>query len=236
MTEFLTYVSDISAHFTLRSAIDVGIVALVFFWLFSVLRGTTAITLLRGIAIVYGVGFLVSAALQLSMVGWLLRNSLPAMLVAVPIVFQPELRRVLQQTGRGMRFWRPSLPSHTAQATADAVAQAARWLSQRRLGALIVLEREIGLQEYTEHGVPLDAILTPDLLAGLFNPTSPFHDGAAIIHRGRIAACRCVLPLSENMDDGLGVGLRHRAALGISERSDAIALAVSEERGTSRLR
>lgn len=232
MPDFSTAFTSIVSHLDLRSIVDIIIVAALLFWLLLALRGTTAIPLLRGIAIVYGLGFLGSTLFQLTMVSWLLRNSLPAMLVAVPILFQPELRRVLEQMGRGKGFWRPSIGSQSALATVEAVAQAAKLLSQRGQGALIVLERETGLQEYIDQGVPLDAILSPDLLAGLFHPASPFHDGAAVVRRGRIAATRCVMPLSENLEDSLGQGLRHRAARGISERTDAIALAVSEERGT----
>ncbi len=222
---------DILSHFTPRSAIDILIVAALLFWLLLSLRGTTAITLLRGIALVYGLGFLVSTIFQLTVISWLLRNSLPAMLVAVPILFQPEIRRVLEQMGRGV-LWRPDLNSPNVLQTVGVVAESARVISERTIGALIVLERETGLQEYIDRGVPLDAVLSADFLTGIFSPTSPFHDGAVIIRRGRIAACRCVMPLSESIEDSMGLGLRHRAALGISERTDAIALAISEERGT----
>jgi diadenylate cyclase len=178
------------------------------------------------------VGFLVSSFFQLAMVTWLLRNSLPAMLVAIPILFQPELRRVLEQIGRGFGTWRPGAPAQVTLDTIDTVSNTCHLLAQRHTGALIVLERETGLQDYVDQGFRLDALLSPDLLVGLFHPSSPFHDGAVVLRRGRIVATRCVMPLSESPGAHMAMGMRHRAALGIAERTDAIAVAVSEERGT----
>lgn len=220
------------SYFDLRSLIDILVVAFLLYWFLVLLRGTTAITLIRALVAVYLVGFLASAVLQLSVVGWLLRNSLPAMLIALPILFQPELRRVLEHMGRGLGPWRPGVTGQAALDTVEAIAQAGRILAQRRIGALVILERETGLQDYIDRGVRVDALLSAELLVSLFHTGSPFHDGAAVIRRGRIIATRCVLPLSDNVGEHLALGMRHRAALGISERTDAIAVAVSEERGT----
>ena len=215
-----------------RGFIDILVVAAIIYGVLVTLKGTTAVTLLRAIAMVYAVGFAISTAFQLTVVGWLLRNSLPAMFIALPILFQPELRRVLEQVGRGFRGWRGGPLTPAAVRTINTVAEACSILSRRKVGALVVVEAETGLQEYVERGVKLDADLSAELLVGLFLTGSPFHDGATVIRRGRIVACRCVLPLSDNVGESVGMGTRHRAALGISERTDAIAIAVSEERGT----
>jgi diadenylate cyclase len=232
MQELTAAIVATFAHFDLRSFIDILVVAFLLYWLLVLLRGTTAISLLRALVAVYLLGLLASAAFQLTVVSWLLRNSLPALLVAMPILFQPELRRVLERIGRGVGPWRAGAPGETLVSTIDAVSQAGRILAQRRVGALIVLERETGLQDYIEQGVKIDALLSPELLVGLFHTGSPFHDGAAVVRRGRIIASRCVMPLSDNVGEHMALGMRHRAALGISERTDAIAVAVSEERGT----
>ncbi|MBI2887617.1 MAG: TIGR00159 family protein [Chloroflexi bacterium] len=232
MPEITTAITATLSHFDLRSVIDILVVAFLLYWLLVLLRGTTAITLLRAIVAVYLAGFFVSTVFQLTVVSWLLRNSLPAMLVAVPILFQPELRRVLEQMGRGIGVWHGGSGRQVIEGTADAVARACSYLCQRHVGALIVLERETGLQDYVDHGVKLDALLTPELLVGLFQPTSPLHDGAVVLRNGRIVAARCAMPLSETAGEHMALGMRHRAAMGIAERTDAIALAVSEERGT----
>ncbi len=232
MQELTATIVNTFGRFDLRSLIDILVVAFLLYWLLVLLRGTTAITLLRALVAVYVVGFVASAAFELSVVGWLLRNSLPALLIALPILFQPELRRVLEHMGRGLSPWRSGAVGQEAVETVEAVARAGRILAQRHIGALVVLERETGLQDYIDQGVKVDALLSAELLIGLFHTGSPFHDGAAVIRHGRIIATRCVLPLSDNVGEHLGLGMRHRAALGISERTDAIAVAVSEERAT----
>ena len=225
------FVSSIG-RIDLRAVIDILFVAFIIYWLLLLLRGTTAIVLLRALAAVYLLAFFISYVFQLTVVGWLLRNSLPAMLVAIPIVFQPELRRVLEQVGRGFVVWRPGAPNAALLVTVDALTGACRVLAERRTGALIVLERETGLQDYVEQGFPLDAILSRELLISIFVPTSPMHDGAVVIRNGRVVVARCVMPLSDNAASPISMGTRHRAALGISERTDAIAIAVSEERAS----
>lgn len=232
MSELAAAIAATLSHFDFRSVIDILVVAFLLYWVLVLLQGTTAITLLRAIVSVYLVGFLVSSVFQLTMVSWLLRNSLPAMLVAIPILFQPEFRRVLEQVGRGFAGWRGMSASQATLDTVDAVARACHALAQSRIGALVVLERETGLQDYIDRGIKLDAVVSPDLLVGLFQPNSPLHDGAVILRRGRVVAARCPLPMSDNAGEHLNRGMRHRAAMGISERTDAIAVAVSEERGS----
>ena len=232
MPEITTAITATLSHFDVRSAIDIMVVAFLLYWLLVLLQGTTAITLLRAIIAVYLVGFIASTVFQLTVVSWLLRNSLPAMLVAVPILFQPELRRVLEQMGRGFGGWRTSSTRQVTLNTIDAVVKASHYLSQCHVGALMVLEGETGLQDYVDHGVKMDALISPELLVGLFQPSSPLHDGAVVLRQGRIVAARCALPLSETAGEHLALGMRHRAAMGIAERTDAVAVAVSEERGT----
>ena len=228
---FLAF-STLFANFDVRSTIDILVVAFLLFWLLVLLQGTTAISLIRAIVSVYAIGFLFSSIFQLNMVSWLLRNSFPAMLVAIPILFQPELRRVLEQVGRGLAGWRDSSSSQATYQMVDGVARACHTLAQQHMGALIIIERQTGLQDFIDRGISLDAVVSPELLVGLFQTTSPLHDGAAIIRHGRVVAARCPLPISDNAGEHLSRGMRHRAAMGIAERTDSIAIAVSEERAT----
>jgi diadenylate cyclase len=215
--------------------LDLAVVALVFFWLFGVIRGTRAVLLLRGIGIVIALSFLLSSVLPLETLRWLLRTVVqPGLFVAIPVLFQPELRRALEGLGRTSELLRGSLNS-TANSemveTINGVARAASQLSQQGIGALMVIERTSGLQEYADRGVILDARLAVPLLLNIFFPNSPLHDMAVIVRRNRILAANVVLPLSENVVGTRRYGTRHRAALGVSEQTDAIAVIVSEETG-----
>lgn len=213
-----------------RSVVEIVIVACIVYGVLLLLRGTTAMALVRGIGALFLIGFALTTIFQLTTLSWLLRNSLPAMLVVIPILFQPELRRVLEQVGRGLRGVTGVTHGDGSSETVDAIARAARLLSERRYGALMVLERDTGLQEYIERGIRLDAHPSLELLVSIFYPNSPLHDGAIILRRGRIAAARCTMPLSENLAE-LHLGMRHRAGLGITERTDAVSVLVSEETG-----
>ncbi|MBI2756418.1 MAG: TIGR00159 family protein [Chloroflexi bacterium] len=218
-------------RFALSSFVDIGIVALVLYWLLTLISGTSAATLVRGVLILLTLAFALSNWFNLTMLQWLLRNSLPAFLVAIPVLFAPELRRALEQLGRaGALIPRaPAAISSTTRA-AEAISTAAQRLSERRWGALIVIERETALGEYAASGIPIDGVVSVDLLLNIFYPNSPLHDGAVIVRGDRIVAAGAVLPLaqSEHVEQ---MGTRHRAAIGISERSDAIAVVVSEETG-----
>ncbi|MFH1485756.1 MAG: diadenylate cyclase CdaA [Chloroflexota bacterium] len=229
MSELLSTVAATLGRLDARGAVDILIIAAIFYWLLLLLRRTTAMSLLRGIVIVFALGFILSNVLQLTMVGWLMRNSVTGLLVAIPILFQPELRRALENVGRtGFRRW---MQASSWERMIDAVTQTSRILAERRCGAILVLERETGLREYMSTGTRIDAIVSVELLVNIFYANTPLHDGAVVIRGDRVAAAGCVLPLSENIPTSLQWGTRHRAAIGITERTDATSVVVSEETG-----
>jgi uncharacterized protein (TIGR00159 family) len=211
-----------------RDVLDIALIAAIICWLLVWLRGTSAMSLLRGVAIVAALAILLGNLFDLTVVNWLLRNSLIPLLIAIPIIFQPEIRRALERVGRtGIRTWRGRVSDEGLNAV---VATSAQECSRLHQGALIILEGETGLQEYAASGVRLDAMPSVPILLSVFYANSPLHDGAVIIREGRIAAASCMLPLSESAVS-YAIGTRHRAALGISERADALAIVVSEETG-----
>jgi diadenylate cyclase len=235
VSNFLSEIGFFFQRFDLTSAIDVVLVTLVVFFLLRLVRGTQAVVLLRGIVVLVITIALLTSLLNLPAFTWLLENSLPAILVAIPVIFAPEIRRALERLGRTSSvFAFSSTPDHIEQLIETICATAQR-LSDRRYGALIVIEREVPLAEYKETGVRLDADLTPELLLQIFHINTPLHDGAAIIADGRIAAAAAVMPLSSSgllaRSPERQMGLRHRAAVGISEVSDAVSVVVSEETG-----
>ncbi|MFP4343377.1 MAG: diadenylate cyclase CdaA [Anaerolineales bacterium] len=212
--------------------IDIVLVALLFWGLFYALRGTRAVPLVRGItALLVTLAFLGQID-QLTAFSWLVDKILPAILVAVPVIFQPELRRTLERLGRGRLFLLPQAAEESYEAILDEVLEATEQMAAHHTGALIVFERETGLQEYIETGVPLDGEVTTELLTTIFDHHTVLHDGAVIIRNGRIAAAACVMPLTGAFLSDRHLGLRHRAAIGTTEESDAVAVVVSEERGT----
>ncbi len=210
--------------------IDVLLVALIIYGLLVLIRGTRAVSLLRGLLVL--ALFLLGLSLLIDLVAftWLVRNILPALLVAFPVIFQPELRRALEQLGRTGRVTRLFRRNRESRAV-TAVARACLRLSQRRHGALIVFEQETGLQEYIDTGILLNAEPSPELLLTIFNKHTELHDGAVIVRGERLVAAAAVMPLSTSSLSDRQMGLRHRAGLGISEVSDAIAVVVSEETG-----
>jgi uncharacterized protein (TIGR00159 family) len=218
-----------------RSIVDIAVVTGLLFWLLWVLQGTRATQLLRGAAIFLIGAILLARTLDLRALGWLIDNMWPAVIVAVPIVFQPELRRALEQLGHTGTWLRTSLPAGsdvtTMASTIDEVVRAAAQLSRLRYGALMVLERETGLQDYADRGVALDALVSRQLLVTIFFPNSPLHDAAVLMRGDRIVAGSVVLPLSENISPMSNLGTRHRAGIGVTEDSDALAIIVSEETG-----
>ncbi|MDX1991076.1 MAG: diadenylate cyclase CdaA [bacterium] len=218
---------------TPRALIDIFLVALFFFGVSFLFRGTQAIALLRGTILLLAGLFLISSLLQLEALSWLLRSVLTALAVAIPVIFQPELRRALERLGRGAGIFSRQAPEHARMKIIDEVVQAAERLAERRHGALIVLQRNTSLQEFIRTGVPLNSEVNAPILLTIFWPKTELHDGAAIIDdNGRIAVAAAVLPLTANRNlPSPKMGTRHRAALGISEVSDAICLVVSEETG-----
>jgi len=222
--------SELLSQVTLSSILDILLVALVFYGLFYFVQGTRAVTLLRGTVIVVFLAVLASSVFHLTAFNWLIRNSIPALLVAIPVIFQPELRRALERLGRpGMLLTRRSA---SAAQTVNTIARAASELAEQGFGALIVLEATTGLQDFMDTGVLLDAQLSDDLLLSIFYKNSALHDGAVIVREDRVVAAACMLPLSENNDLDRDLGTRHRAAIGVTEGTDAIAVVVSEETGT----
>lgn len=212
-----------------NSLVDIALVALIFYWLLTLVQGTKAVQLLRGIIFLVVLAVTATSIFDLTAFRWLIGNSLPALLVAIPVIFQPELRRILERLGRtGNIFNRPKQASQL-EYTLKIVAAAAQKLSYRGLGALMVLERETGLEDYIETGVRLDALISEDLLLTIFHTNTALHDGAVIIRPDRIVAASTLLPLSRLSVEGQHLGTRHRASLGITEATDAIVVVVSEE-------
>lgn len=214
------------------AVVDIVLISYVFYRLFMLIRGTRAVQLVKGILI-----FLIAAAvarrLNLETTYFLLRQVQLGLIVALPVVFQPELRRALEQLGRG-RLFRGSVffaeERHFAEVI-DEIVGAVERLARNKIGALIVIERETGLGEIVETGIEIDGNVSVEFLVNLFIPATPLHDGAVIIRNDKVLAAACFLPLSDSPDLTPAVGSRHRAALGITEESDAISVVVSEETG-----
>lgn len=213
--------------------IDIFLVALVFYGASFFIRGTQAVALLRGMVLVLVSMLIISSVFNLLALRWLLENMVVVLGIAIPVIFQPELRRALEQLGRGGLLLNRQAPESVRAKVIDEVCQAAEKLSERRHGALIVLQRNSSLQEYIRTGIPLNSEVSAQLLLTIFWPKTELHDGAAVIgQQGRIASAASVLPLtaSRNLPDPK-LGTRHRAAIGISEVSDAVVVVVSEETG-----
>ena len=232
MTELVTEFASLLQRLDWFSVLDILLVATVFFAVLALVRGTQAVVLLRGVILLIIIIAILTSFLRLSAFSWLLRNALPALLLAVPVIFQPELRRALERLGRASTL--PIFGARESEAIAviQSLAVAAERMSGLRLGSLIVIEREAGLQEYIDTGIRLDAVVTTELLAQIFYVNTPLHDGAVILRGGRVAAAGCVMPLSTSTALDKQLGLRHRAAIGVSEVTDAVAVVVSEETGT----
>ncbi len=217
----------------LTDIVDIGIVTFLFYSITFMFRGTQAVALFRGIALIV-IGLIsVAAILRLEALSWLIANSLTALAIAIPVIFQPEIRRVLERLGRGSIIGTLQAPQEIRVSVINEICAATDKLSERRHGALIVLQRNSSLQEYIRTGIRLDSEVSADLLATLFWPRTELHDGAVIIDRsGRIASASSVLPItaSRNLPNP-NLGTRHRAAVGISEVGDALCVIVSEETG-----
>jgi diadenylate cyclase len=212
-----------------RAIADILLIAVVIYYVLNLLRGTRAAQMLVALGFVFVLYYAAQRA-RLEMTEWLITNLLPFAAIALIILFQPEIRAGLARAGRNP-FWQRFAGQESADAQDDMVL-AVRHFAQKRIGALIVLEREVGLKTYVESGIPLDATLSYDLLLSIFHPHSPLHDGAAIVQGNRIAAAACFLPLSLSPGLSTQLGTRHRAAIGVTEESDAIVVLVSEETGS----
>lgn len=220
---------------TLLSVIDIGLVTLIFLGILLLLRDTQAMVLLRGIILLVALTGVLTSLEVLPAFSWLVKTTLPALVLAIPVIFAPEIRRALERLGRARIFRANENSSTDMESTITAVVTASVRLADRKHGALIILQRLDTLEDYIRTGVMLQSRVTTELLMQIFYPNTPLHDGAVIISGGTLVAASCVMPLSSS-----GVltrlperrmGLRHRAALGISEVSDAVAVVVSEETG-----
>jgi diadenylate cyclase len=212
----------------MTAIIDILLVALVIHEFLALIKGTRAALMLVGVAVV-GFAFYFSRLGELKTLNWLISTLLPYGVFALIVVFAPELRQALTRMGRKITLSR----AQTSEADAyDDIVLAANLFSQNQTGALIVIEREIGLRTYIESGVPLDAHISYDLLATIFRPSAPLHDGAVIVQKDRVAAAACFLPLSMNPVLSTQLGTRHRAGIGVTEETDAISVIVSEETGS----
>jgi diadenylate cyclase len=209
--------------------LDIAVVSFLIYEFLKLIRGTRAAQMAVGSLFVVGM-FYLSQLAPLQTLNWLIRNALVYVAFAAIVIFQSDIRRALAHFGQAP-FFRYFNRQIAADETIEEVVVATSMLAQQKIGAIIVLEREIGLRNYIESGIPLDATLTYDLLATIFRPGSPLHDGAVILQEGRVAAAACFLPLTVNPRLSRELGTRHRAAIGLTEESDAAAIVVSEESG-----
>jgi len=238
MKNFLDNILFIFQRLNWFSVLDILLVTLIFFVLLYSLRDTQAMVLLRGVIFLVVLLILLTTLVELPAFSWLVQSTLPALLLAIPVIFAPEIRRALERLGRAGTFMPPASQASFAdvQKAIKAVVEASARLSARQHGALIVIQRMDSLEQYIETGVKMSAHATPELLLQIFYPDTPLHDGAVVIAEGRIVAAACVMPLSAsgilNRSPERQMGLRHRAALGISEVSDAVSVVVSEQSGS----
>ncbi len=234
MTYWLEVLRQFVENLRWQDLLDILLVSFILYRLFLLIKGTRAVQLLRGMLMLL-VAYLLSRALGLNTITWLVQSAATMILVAIPVVFQPELRRALSLLGQGELFRSELFNSKAPDPgkVIDEIILAVRQLSSRKIGALIILERQTGLQEFIETGTPLQALVSSDLLSSIFHTQSPLHDGAVIIRGDRIAAAGALLPLSESFrrTHKRPIGTRHRAALGLTETTDAVAVVVSEETG-----
>ena len=224
--------ADLSIWKYLASIVDIALVWYVIYKLLNVIRGTKAVQLLKGIIVILLVR-VVSEWLGLITLSWMMQQAINWGFLAVIIIFQPEVRRALEQLGRGRFFSRSSTQDDDNQEKAiEAIVKATDYMAKRRIGALISIERETGMSDYIETGIQLNSNISSELLINIFIPNTPLHDGAVILQKNAVAAAACYLPLSESPFISKELGTRHRAALGISEVTDSLTVIVSEETGS----
>src|SRR3954465_243326 len=228
----LDILANLQSSLRLIDLLDVGIVAFIVYRILFLIKGTRAMQMLTGLGIL-GIGFYLSSMLELFTTHWLLSYFFDYLILIVIVLFQDDLRRALTHVGKNPFF--SSASAEEEREMVDEIARAATRLAKERIGALIVLERETGLKNFIDTGSHLDSKVKAELIYAIFVPTSPIHDGAVIITGGRIAAAGCFLPLSKDPNIDKRYGTRHRAALGLTEDSDAIVVLVSEEAGEAHL-
>jgi diadenylate cyclase len=212
-----------------QDIIDIILVAVLFYWLLLLIKGTKAAQILIGLLVLF-FAFLFSRYIGLYTMDWLIQSFWAQIVLVLVILFQPEIRRALAQMGEA-RFL-PSLTTAEELKSFEEIVRASIALANRKIGGLIVIEREISLNDFIEIGTPLDAKVSHELLLSIFHPTSPIHDGAVIIRGNRVVAAGCFLPLSLSANLSKAVGTRHRAGIGLSEETDAVVIIISEETGS----
>lgn len=227
MGKLMTVLADFLGSLRWQDLMDIAVVTVVLYWILLLIRGTRALQMVFGL-VVLGAAYLLAQGTELNTLGWILENFLGSIVIVIVILFQNEIRRALALVGSNpLTGASPREQQHLIGET----VKAATALSNKRIGALIVLERSTGLKNYIEKGTPIGAMVSKDLIMSIFMPFSPIHDGAVIISGGRIAAARCFLPLTLNPRLEKIMGTRHRAALGLAEETDAAVVVVSEESG-----
>jgi uncharacterized protein (TIGR00159 family) len=214
-----------------QDILDIGIIAFLVYRSLQIVRGSRAMQMIIGLAVIL-VAYVSSRALGLFTLNWILDNFLASIILVIIVIFQGDIRRALTQVGTAPLFGTAERSVQPQEDVIDEVAQAAGALAARRVGGLIVFQRDVGLNEYMEIGTRLDARVSRELIESVFLPHSPIHDGALVIQKGRVTAVRCLLPLSTNPSLRKTWGTRHRAALGVTEETDAVALVISEQEGT----
>ena len=231
--EFPAKVRDLVSTITILDIFDIIIVAAILYKLYQMIQDTRAITLVKGLMVIVSLT-VICGWLNLHVMTWLLEKSSNWLLIALPILFQPELRRALEHLGQGQFLTRGAslLDKKLADSVIDEIVKTAKKLSQTRTGALMVIEREMKLNDISITGIHIDGIISSEFLLNVFIVNTPLHDGAAIIRGNRLISAACVLPLTENHELSTELGTRHRAAIGLSEQCDALIVVVSEETGT----
>lgn len=215
----------------INEIIDIVLVAIVIYYIILLVRGTRAVQVLKGVMVIVA-AWLLSIVLKLDTLQWLMSQAFNLGVIALLIIFQPELRRALEALGSGRFFLRSSSGEDQVDIhSIEEIVRASLYMSKRRIGALMAIERKTNLNEFVETGTRIEAQISAELLINIFIPNTPLHDGAVMLDRNKIRAAGCYLPLSENPDISKELGTRHRAAIGLSEVSDAIVLIVSEETG-----
>ncbi|MCP3742621.1 diadenylate cyclase CdaA [Rossellomorea sp. BNER] len=228
---FLDVYSDYTVLNYVADVVDILLVWFVIYKIIMLIKGTKAVQLLKGIFVILIVRG-ISSIFGLDTLGWIMEQAITWGFLAIMIIFQPELRRALEQLGRGRLFSRSGIQEEEEQVQMiESITKAVSYMAKRRIGALLSIERETGLSDYIETGIPMDSKISSELLINIFIPNTPLHDGAVILQKRKISAAACYLPLSESPFISKELGTRHRAALGVSEVTDSITIVVSEETG-----
>ncbi len=218
---------ELIANFRIQDAVDIGVIAFLVYEALDLIRGTRAARMLLGLGLVFLV-FFSSQVFELYTVNWVFDNFLSSILLVIVVIFQNDIRRALTQFGSGAFF---GGDAGLQRGDVDEVVRAAVTLATKRVGGLVVFERDVGLSEYVESGTPIDSVISREMVVSIFQTASPIHDGAIVIRDGRLAAAGCFLPLTTNPNVSKALGTRHRAAIGVTEDSDAVVVVVSEEDG-----